>query len=88
MSTIAPHFSSATDGSPADTVSWGSPVARRDPSHRLPLPRIADPEQKPGSATTEPLRCLDLRVCRSVNVDPRQSVEKARSSVVICSQWS
>jgi sulfur relay (sulfurtransferase) complex TusBCD TusD component (DsrE family) len=70
MSTIAPHFSSATDGSPADTVSWGSPVARRDPSHRLPLPRIADPEQKPGSATTEPLRCLDLRGCGSVFVGP------------------
>jgi hypothetical protein len=31
-------------------------VAGRELSHRLPLGRVADSEQKPGSATTEPVR--------------------------------
>jgi hypothetical protein len=75
MSTIAPRFSLATDGSPGPyRMSWSSPVARRDPSYRLPLRRVADREQKPGSATTEPLRCLGLRETRSDRFRPEPEV--------------
>jgi hypothetical protein len=51
-------------------VIWGIPlrvVDRRavQTTDGLPLRRAADQEQKPGSATTEPLRCLGLRGCSS-----------------------
>jgi hypothetical protein len=43
-------------------------VAPGELSRGLPLGMVADWKQKQGSATTEPMRWLGLRGCRSVRV--------------------
>ena len=45
----------------------------------LPLSRATDQEQKSDSATTEPLRCLDLRGCPSRDAGQSQTLRSTRT---------